>query len=519
MVEKFTERLHVSKRIVSLLSTSTYQKSFASAIRELVSNAYDADALSVRVTISSDFKKIEIEDDGNGMTKQEFGRYLTIAGSKSSDLLTRKYLRKRIGHFGVGFLSIFPFCKELEITTTVENSDFVLSAIIPAIDYQESNKGKQDVEDIPIKGTIREDKSQRLKHFTKITLVSPTHVVNQYFTKPETKKRDSVLTWDPFKKFKWELQEDLPLAYKPGSESVKIISYKEPVGINVFLNEEPLYRHELNENVIEFGTEKIAGVTCKYVVTTDHTSIKPLEARGMKLRVNNTGIGVRTDFELRRDRGFSRLHWLAGEIQFSEEIKPYLTLARDKFVSSPLVDEIMDFFADKLKKWAYYIEDVAVAEKEIEQTIKDTKKGRTASKEEVIEKNISKLEEKGYKIVRTNVSNTDKSKNPIEVDKVRKTITVHEDNNEYKKDYLTVSGKKYQIEFSKDFDDETPCRFKTNRIIEMNQSYPFFKSKSYGKMYQKLHAFFLVAAQENNSAKQMYEYLVANFPNEFKETL
>src|SRR5690349_19950275 len=118
MAERFQTSLHVDKKIVSLLSKSRYQRSFSSALRELVSNAYDADALSVKIDIDKAFKYVEISDDGNGMTRDEFERYLTIAGTKKSNDIPRKYNLERIGQFGVAFLSIFPFCEEVEIVTT-----------------------------------------------------------------------------------------------------------------------------------------------------------------------------------------------------------------------------------------------------------------------------------------------------------------------------------------------------------------------------------------------------------------
>ncbi|MCF6298119.1 MAG: ATP-binding protein, partial [Flavobacteriaceae bacterium] len=117
MIKTITTHLEVDTKIVRLLSKSTYQRSFSSAIRELVSNAYDADSLSVRIKISDDYQQIEVIDDGNGMTYSEFQKYLTIAGNKSKKELTRKYSRNRIGQFGIGFLSIFPYCDELEIST------------------------------------------------------------------------------------------------------------------------------------------------------------------------------------------------------------------------------------------------------------------------------------------------------------------------------------------------------------------------------------------------------------------
>ena len=165
MAENYTEHLRVDPQIVSLLSKSTYQKSFPSAIRELVSNSYDADALSVKINFDATYSLIEILDDGNGMTFEEFKRYLRIAGKKQEGQFTRKYKRKRIGNFGVGFLSVFPFCDLLQIVTTTENSNDILTATIPAKDFF-SNKSKEkewleiNVEDIPINVVISQNPKQ-----------------------------------------------------------------------------------------------------------------------------------------------------------------------------------------------------------------------------------------------------------------------------------------------------------------------------------------------------------------------
>ena len=114
MAEKFTTNIHVDRNIISLLSKSTYLKSLSSAIRELISNSYDADALSVNINIATDLKSISVEDDGNGMTRKEFDKYLNIAGTKSPKDVTRRYKRKRIGSLESGSLQYFLIAKNLK---------------------------------------------------------------------------------------------------------------------------------------------------------------------------------------------------------------------------------------------------------------------------------------------------------------------------------------------------------------------------------------------------------------------
>src|SRR2546428_12187282 len=61
-------RLKTDERVIARVTDGIYRQP-ASALRELVSNAYDADA--TRVVIKTDrprFDAISVEDDGHGMT-------------------------------------------------------------------------------------------------------------------------------------------------------------------------------------------------------------------------------------------------------------------------------------------------------------------------------------------------------------------------------------------------------------------------------------------------------------------
>ncbi len=67
----WSKHLSVDRRIVRLLSASTYED-FPGCMREMVSNAYDADATQVDIQIDLDSDEITISDNGNGMTPEEF---------------------------------------------------------------------------------------------------------------------------------------------------------------------------------------------------------------------------------------------------------------------------------------------------------------------------------------------------------------------------------------------------------------------------------------------------------------
>lgn len=70
-------------------------------IRELVNNAYDADATVVRITLTDDL--IDIEDNGSGMDLEGLRQYFNIGSSeKRIHPRSGRLGRDRIGQFGIG---------------------------------------------------------------------------------------------------------------------------------------------------------------------------------------------------------------------------------------------------------------------------------------------------------------------------------------------------------------------------------------------------------------------------------
>ena len=102
---------------------------FVSAFKELISNAYDADATSVNVEISPGMDKISVTDNGKGMTPFELQNdYLRVGGSTRRQGYKSKDGRNTIGRKGIGFLAIARYCKKIFIhshssrTITIEEN-------------------------------------------------------------------------------------------------------------------------------------------------------------------------------------------------------------------------------------------------------------------------------------------------------------------------------------------------------------------------------------------------------------
>lgn len=95
-------------------------KPFVKAFKELISNAYDADASLVKIRLADDFTSIEVFDNGRGLTPMEFRRDFTrIGGSytRSRGQLTSGG-RPIIGSKGIGFLAVARYCSKMEVVST-----------------------------------------------------------------------------------------------------------------------------------------------------------------------------------------------------------------------------------------------------------------------------------------------------------------------------------------------------------------------------------------------------------------
>jgi len=119
--------INVSLRVIADLSQGLY-RSPADALKELVSNAYDADSPTIEIMFSRDFSSLTIRDKGKGMTTAQFVEVMeTIGGSskRSADSENKQETpsgRKIVGRIGIGLLSVSQIANKLEVQSTVINS-------------------------------------------------------------------------------------------------------------------------------------------------------------------------------------------------------------------------------------------------------------------------------------------------------------------------------------------------------------------------------------------------------------
>lgn len=106
-------------------------------IRELVNNAYDADASLVEVIVGGD--SIEVRDNGSGMDLEGLKQYFNI-GSQQKLYSPRSplYRRDRIGQFGIGKFASLSACKRFEVVT--KKDDFVGRVIFDKEQWEQAGE-------------------------------------------------------------------------------------------------------------------------------------------------------------------------------------------------------------------------------------------------------------------------------------------------------------------------------------------------------------------------------------------
>ncbi|MBI4812669.1 ATP-binding protein, partial [Candidatus Falkowbacteria bacterium] len=110
MFNKSKIKVTVDKSHLFTLGEKMYRESIE-FVRELVNNAYDADATDVYVRISED--AIEVGDNGSGMNSKGLEQFFTIGSEeKRTHGISPRFGRKRIGQFGIGKFSALALCDE-----------------------------------------------------------------------------------------------------------------------------------------------------------------------------------------------------------------------------------------------------------------------------------------------------------------------------------------------------------------------------------------------------------------------
>lgn len=163
-------RLRASERVIARVTDGIYRQP-ASALRELISNAWDADANHVTVlTDAPRFSRIYVRDDGAGMSYETLSRLVHSIGGSSKRTEVGQKLgvssaadpdrtpggRLLIGKIGIGLFSVSQLARRFRVITKVKGNDYRLIAEIRIRAYSEDSDddATRDEDDNYISGDV-----------------------------------------------------------------------------------------------------------------------------------------------------------------------------------------------------------------------------------------------------------------------------------------------------------------------------------------------------------------------------
>lgn len=124
--------------------------SVAGAIKELVSNSFDADATQVLITTDYPrFQEIKVVDDGLGMTDDRFREAMRSIGTSLKGTVeprrsSTKFKRPVIGHLGIGLMALSQVCAKAEIESQAEGSTSKFLAILDFSQFQKRESEQKE---------------------------------------------------------------------------------------------------------------------------------------------------------------------------------------------------------------------------------------------------------------------------------------------------------------------------------------------------------------------------------------
>lgn len=180
--------LKTDERVFARITDGIYREP-ASALRELIANAYDADATNVRVdTDAPRFSRITVRDNGHGLTEEALVHVVChIGGSLKRTQKGSKYNvvregdpflspggRKLIGKLGIGLFSVSQLTHHLTIVTKVKGEKFRRVCDILLMPQRDMSKDNEQKDEKFITGKVQISTisaSDEDSHGTEITLL------------------------------------------------------------------------------------------------------------------------------------------------------------------------------------------------------------------------------------------------------------------------------------------------------------------------------------------------------------
>jgi hypothetical protein len=374
------EKIRVHEKALAHLSRGLY-RSPASALRELVSNAWDANATKVQINTNfPQFVQITIQDNGQGFGRDDFDRLMRggIGNSeKRHDDEPLIHDRPLIGRLGIGLLGIAQICGSFEIASTPKTGvPFrarvrLYDLIREKLDAEDPDVVKDDAQASVREVDVGEYEftdvgDDGLQRGTRITSddVHPTFARSFRASLKSPRYEEPPLDWGKcldvttnvhtlhelgdYWKLLWELSAACPLRYLSADAvprgAVKAIqerltSYDFSVRVDGIELAKPV---RLKGHAAGYTVEKIERQQVNvygrrldfegYIAVQEGKQLKPDELRGIMIRIKNVGVGYYDPslLDYPWNQG-PRAKWVTGEVFVHAGLEDALNVDRDSF--------------------------------------------------------------------------------------------------------------------------------------------------------------------------------------------
>lgn len=355
-------RFQVDSRIATLLSQE--YPSSERALKELVDNAWDADAEGVTILLPKPLSgdPIVIKDNGTGMTEEELRRhYLFIATDRRSHRGERTALKNRLvkGRKGIGKFAGLMAASVMTLETRARGR--VCRFILRLDELSQVD----DIERLNI--DLHSDSCDVNQHGTTITLSE----LHQGLSFPDANKLRQILLQD------YGRQDDF--------------------SINV--NEKCLDVDDVSGNYAEFETElaNVGSVRLRFTISDAKAGLRQ---PGVTLRVDGKSVGRPRFFGLDQSEDFPSklLRKLYGEIE-ADGLRDHITAGWDATVENSELLQAVESYVQPILRMAYeqqYRREIQLAQARLKRSLLTRLSSLPEYKRAFADRAIKKILDKYY---------------------------------------------------------------------------------------------------------------------------
>ena len=384
--------LVVSSKILGHISEGLYRGP-AGVLKELVANAYDANAGTVWISTGRPtFDVVSVQDDGDGMTLDKFQEVVS-GGIGDSDKRSSnvQLINKRevIGRLGIGILGISQISHEFSIISHARASQTAFKAHITMKDFRKEvldsaehsrSEGEESEETKDARFQVGNYEAEPIPFDPKragltLTATEPTEGFRHQLSEDEpdplpgnflnftrwSGQRGNLDTGPWYNKMVWQLASLAPISYMSNCNvcddrhqiMTTVAKNLKEFDFSVILDGIKLFKPVLLDGPaievqdvatleedgpflfpLEFSRD-VWGTTVKvrgYIYSSAGLALHPTDLRGILIRLKHVGIGEydKSFLGYRFTEG-PRFAWLTGELYVEEGLENALTIGRDGF--------------------------------------------------------------------------------------------------------------------------------------------------------------------------------------------